>query len=66
MPYKSQRQRAWAHSEEGMKALGGPSKVAEWDQASQGMDLPERVAPKKQPKKAEPNSYRSSGIRWVK
>ncbi len=40
MPYKSQQQEKWAHTKEGEKALGGPSKVAEWDQASKGAKLP--------------------------
>lgn len=41
MPYKSDAQRGWAHTPAGMKALG-PAKVAEFDRASKGMDLPER------------------------
>jgi len=40
MPYTSQKQRAWAHTDAGTKALGGPAKVHEWDQASKGKDLP--------------------------
>lgn len=43
MPYKSRAQQGWAHTSEGMKALGGAAKVAEWDSASKGMKLPERV-----------------------
>ena len=42
MPFKSDAQRRWAHTDEGVKALGGTAKVAEWDSASKGMDLPER------------------------
>lgn len=42
MPYQSDAQRRWAHTDAGEKALGGPSKVAEWDRASKGMKLPER------------------------
>lgn len=42
MPYKSIAQQGWAHTPAGMKALGGASKVAEWDSASKGMKLPER------------------------
>jgi hypothetical protein len=48
MPYVSDAQRRWAHTSTGTKALGGSSKVKEWDQASKGKDLPERV-----PKMAE-------------
>lgn len=44
MPYKSRAQEAWAHTPEGMKALGGSAKVAEWDSATKGMKLPERKA----------------------
>lgn len=40
MPYVSDAQRRWAHTSEGTKALGGPAKVAEWDRASKGKDLP--------------------------
>jgi hypothetical protein len=47
MPYKSKRQRRWAHTEAGMEKLG-PAKVAEFDQASKGKKLPERS---KKPKK---------------
>lgn len=48
MPYASQAQRGWAHTAAGMKALGGPAKVAEWDHASKGMKLPKHVAKPKQ------------------
>lgn len=41
MPYKSRRQERWAHTAAGEEALGGPAKVAEWDQASKGKKLPE-------------------------
>lgn len=49
MPYSSDAQRKWAHTKEGMKALGGEAKVSEWDAASKGMSLPEH-APKKKVK----------------
>lgn len=42
MPYTSEAQRAWAHTPEGEKALGGADKVAEWDKASEGLVLPHR------------------------
>jgi hypothetical protein len=42
MPYKSDKQRKWAHTEEGEKALGGKEKVKEWDKASEGKKLPEK------------------------
>ena len=48
MPYLSQAQQGWAHTPAGMKALGGASKVAEWDAASKGhKDLPKHVSKKK-------------------
>lgn len=43
MPYKSSQQQRWAHTQAGLKALGGASKVAEWDAESKGMKLPERA-----------------------
>lgn len=46
MPYKSDAQRRWAHTPKGKKALGGDEKVAEWDAASKGKKLPERVTKK--------------------
>ena len=42
MPYKSDAQRRWAHTEKGKKALGGAKKVAEWDRESKGKKLPEK------------------------
>lgn len=43
MLYKSKAQERWAHTDEGEKALGGREKVAEWDKASKGKPLPEKV-----------------------
>ena len=43
MPYSSDAQRRWAHTEKGTEALGGKAKVAEWDAASKGRKLPEHV-----------------------
>lgn len=43
MPYVSRKQQAWAHTKRGTKALGGKSKVEEWDTASKGKKLPEHV-----------------------
>lgn len=43
MPYSSDRQRRWAHSPAGIKALGGKKKVHHWDEATKGMNLPERA-----------------------
>ncbi len=44
MPYESDAQRRWAHTRRGIEALGGRDKVAEWDRASKGMNLPARRA----------------------
>jgi 8-oxo-dGTP pyrophosphatase MutT (NUDIX family) len=43
-PYRSDAQRRWAHTNEGEKSLGGKAAVHEWDEASKGKKLPERVA----------------------
>ena len=53
MPFKSDAQRRWGHTAEGEKALGGPSKVAEWDAATKGKDLPEKLTHKVQPLKGK-------------
>ena len=51
MPYKSEQQRKWAHTEKGMEALGGAGKVAEWDKESKGVKLPKKIKLKiKKPK----------------
>lgn len=47
MPWKSDAQRRWGHTEAGLKALGGADKVAEWDSSSKGMKLPEKKTKKK-------------------
>jgi hypothetical protein len=47
MPWLSRQQQRWGHTPSGLKALGGPAKVAEWDQASRGMKLPRIAAPRK-------------------
>lgn len=52
MPYESDAQRRWAHTKAGMKALGGKAKVAEWDAASKGKKLPERIKSKHARKKS--------------
>ena len=49
MPWKSAKQRAWGHSKEGQKALGGAKAVAEWDKATGNKKLP-KYAPKKKGK----------------
>jgi len=47
MPYASDAQRRWAHTKRGKRALGGARKVREWDAASEGLSLPERVRPRR-------------------
>jgi len=47
MPYKSQKQRKWAHTKAGLKALGGKKKVEEWDKASKGLKLVKKVRKRK-------------------
>ena len=45
MPFVSQKQRKWAYTQEGTKALGGKKAVAQWERATT-KPLP-KVAPKK-------------------
>ena len=50
MPYRSEAQRPWAHTKAGRKALGGGDRVREWDRATAGRWLPERIGPRKKKK----------------
>ena len=43
MPWKSKQQAKWGHTEAGKKALGGESAVEEWDSATKGKKLPQKV-----------------------
>lgn len=43
MPFKSEAQRRWAYTKAGTKALGGKKAVAEWEKATGGRKLPEKV-----------------------
>ena len=43
MPWASKKQAAWGHSPVGLRALGGASKVQEWDSATPKGSLPEKV-----------------------
>ena len=43
MPFESLAQNAWAHTEAGTKALGGPAKVKEWEHTTNYSHLPKRV-----------------------
>jgi hypothetical protein len=43
MPWKSKAQARWGHSEAGKKALGGEAGVKEWDSATHGKKLPEKI-----------------------
>jgi hypothetical protein len=45
-PYVSEAQRRWAHTPSGKKALGGNAGVHEWDEATKGKKLPEKVMEK--------------------
>jgi hypothetical protein len=40
--FKSLKQNAWAHTAAGTKALGGASKVKEWESSTDYSNLPER------------------------
>ena len=43
MPFVSQKQRAWAYTKAGTKALGGKKAVAEWEKATGDRKLPKRA-----------------------
>lgn len=43
MPWSSDQQRKWGHTSAGKKALGGEAAVHEWDEATKGKKLPEKV-----------------------
>jgi len=45
MPFLSKKQNAWGHSPEGVKALGGPAKMKEWETATDYKSLPEKKKP---------------------
>ena len=45
MPFKSKAQMRWGNSPSGKEALGAAG-VKEWDQATKGKKLPERVKAK--------------------
>lgn len=47
MPYESLAQEHWAHTPQGMKALGGAGAVSEWDAATKGKKLPKKKTKKK-------------------
>ena len=49
MAFKSESQRRWAYTKEGMKALGGKKGVAEWEKATGNKKLP-KYAPKNKSK----------------
>lgn len=63
MAWKSDQQRKWGHTVEGEAALGGPDKVAEWDNATKGTDLPTKVGMKSVPlRKYGPAKKRSDVV----
>lgn len=59
MPFVSDAQRRWGHTAEGVKALGGKAKVAEWDRATKGKRLPLRK--KKKPTLVVNNKLKEYG-----
>lgn len=52
MPYASKKQQAWAHTDSGMKALGGAAKVHEWDEATKSKPGGFKGLPTRVPKRA--------------
>ncbi len=59
MPYKSDAQRRKFHAMLGQGQIG-KAVVAEFDRASKGKKLPERVGPKKAMKPAKPVPFQSA------
>jgi hypothetical protein len=57
MPFESRAQQRWGHTQEGIKALGGKTAVAEWDRETKGKKIPER----KTPEKRKPAKFGSLG-----
>ena len=49
MPFVSKKQQAWGNSPAGIKALGGKTKVEQWNKETGNKKLP-KVAPKKKGK----------------
>lgn len=47
MPFRSKKQNTWGHTPEGVEALGGPSKVKEWEGATEYTNLPAQASKKK-------------------
>lgn len=43
MPFVSKSQQRWGNSPAGIKALGGKRNVTEWNKATEGKKLPQRV-----------------------
>lgn len=58
-PFVSDAQRRWGHTAAGEKALGGKAGVHEWDEATKGKKLPERVS-KEEP--LEKGGLKNAGI----
>lgn len=59
-PYVSEAQRRWAHTPSGKKALGGNAGVHEWDEATKGKKLPEKVGKNEEP--LEKGNLKNAGI----
>ena len=62
MPYQSLAQERWAHTPSGEQALGGAAKVAEWDAATKGASLPQRVSKTKKPISDRVKQLHASGM----
>lgn len=61
MPFISRQQQKWGNSPSGVKALGGPAKVAEWNASTKGAKLPKHVKPKSAAKSRKPPLPKSAG-----
>jgi len=56
-PFVSEAQRRWGHTTAGKQALGGSAGVHEWDEATKGKKLPEKVG-----KNLEKGALKNAGI----
>jgi hypothetical protein len=68
-PYSSEAQRRWAHTEAGKKALGGEAAVHEWDEATKGKRLPEKIGKTEELEKGIKGDWQKEGYKithkWV-
>lgn len=62
MPWKSKAQAAWGNSPSGLKALGGPSAVSEWNSSTDFSRLPEKLQTKAKSENHRPTRIHARGV----